>query len=109
MEFLVIAAILALAAGFWFSSNGGAKPIGTTALLTYGDSSETLRIPLDTDKTYDVDTGYYTIHLQVKDGRIAFVDSPCPDHTCESFGWLNREGQWAACLPAKAMLTIETE
>jgi len=34
------------------------------------------------------------------------VDSPCPDHLCENFGWLSRAGDWAACLPAKASLTL---
>ena len=51
-------------------------------------------------------THLYTIHLEVKDGAIAFVDSPCPDHLCENYGWLSREGDWAACLPARASLTI---
>ena len=38
---------------------------------------------------------------------IAFVDSPCPDHLCEGYGWLSRQDDWAACLPAQATLTIE--
>ena len=56
---------------------------------------------------YDIDTGLYTIHLRVENGGIAFVDSPCPDHLCEGFGTLKNEGDWAACMPAKASVTIE--
>ena len=61
---------------------------------------------LDRDATYDIVSGDYTIHLQVQNGAIRFVDSPCPDHLCENFGWLSRAGDWAACLPAKASLTL---
>ena len=40
------------------------------------------------------------------DGGIRFVESPCPDHTCESFGVLTKQGDWAACLPARAKLSV---
>ena len=49
---------------------------------------------------------YLTVHIEVKDGAARFVDSPCPDHICESFGWLSNEDQTATCLPARAVLTI---
>ena len=34
----------------------------------------TMNLPLDVDETYDVDTGYYTVHIQIKDGAARFVD-----------------------------------
>ncbi len=76
------------------------------AELIYGDNNTTMNLPLDVDETYDVDTGYYTVHIQIKDGAARFVDSPCPDHICEGFGWLSNEDQTATCLPARAVLTI---
>ena len=76
------------------------------AELIYGDNNTTMNLPLDMDETYDVDTGYYTVHIQIKDGAARFVDSPCPDHICEGFGWLSNEDQTATCLPARAVLTI---
>lgn len=85
------------------------RPSGGTALLTFGEDGKTMEIPLDKDARYDVDTGIYTIHLEVKDGAIAFVDSPCPDHLCEGYGWLSRQDDWAACLPARASVTILEE
>ena len=53
---------------------------------------------------YRVDSG--RPHIQIKDGAARFVDSPCPDHICEGFGWLSNEDQTATCLPARAVLTI---
>ena len=52
------------------------------------------------------DTGYLTVHIRIQDGAARFVDSPCPDHICESFGWLSEEDQTATCLPARAVLSI---
>lgn len=89
------------------------RPAGRTchrstleAELIYGDANTVQKFSLDNDATYDVDTGYYTVHIEVKDGAARFVDSPCPDHICESFGWLSAEDQTATCLPARAVLTI---
>lgn len=103
-DLVFTAALLALAAALFALTRGGP---GTVAVLRYGDPQTEQVIDLTKDARYDIDTGLYTIHLQVADGGIAFVDSPCPDHTCEGFGTLRREGDWAACLPAKASLSIE--
>ena len=105
-------AVLAVAAGLFLAQRlvllrSGSGKAGPVAVLQYGDPMQELRIPLDEDKTYDIDTGFYTVHLNVTDGEIAFVDSPCPDHLCEGFGRLKAPGDWAACLPAWASLSIE--
>ena len=76
------------------------------AELIYGDSNTKLTFPLEKDADYDVDTGYLTVHIKIQDGAARFVDSPCPDHICESFGWLSEEDQTATCLPARAVLSI---
>ena len=97
---ILFAIIILLAAGvLWLCFGHPAAGSGLVAVLTYGDDSTQLRISLDTDHRYDIDTGYYTIHL--------VVESPGPDHTCESFGVLTKQGDWAACLPARASVTVE--
>ena len=67
--------------------------------VDFGDGV-TETIPLDKDYDYLYDVGDYVVHLQVKDGAIAFQDSQCPDHVCEQFGWLSQKDAWAACVPA---------
>ena len=104
--FLIAATLpLALAAVLWLAAHHGGT--GRTAVLRYGDPQVEQRIDLRKNAEYDIDTGLYTIHLRVENGGIAFVDSPCPDHLCEGFGTLKNEGDWAACMPAKASVTIE--
>lgn len=103
---IFLAVVLVVIGGLLVWRYAGRQTAGTEAVLQYGDPTQEMRIPLDKDAVYDIDTGFYTIHLQVQDGGIAFIDSPCPDHLCEGFGTLRKVGDWAACLPARASLTI---
>lgn len=104
---LLFAAVVLAAAGILFALRGSHAAGGTLgAELIYGDDNTVQKISLDKDAVYDIDTGYLTVHIEVADGAARFVDSPCPDHICEGFGWLTREDQSATCLPARAVLTI---
>ena len=103
---LFAAVVLAIAAVLLLVRSAHSSGSKLRAELIYGDNNTTMNLPLDKNDTYDVDTGYYTVHIEVKDGAARFVDSPCPDHICESFGWLSNEDQTATCLPARAVLTI---
>ena len=98
--------VLAIAAVLLAVRSHNATGGKLTAQLIYGDANAVLDIPLEKDEAYSVDTGYYTVHIEVKDGRARFIESPCPDHICEGFGWLSAEDQTATCLPARAVLTI---
>ena len=99
--------ILAIAAVLLVVRRVHASGSGLRAELIYGDNNTTMNLPLDVDETYDVDTGYYTVHTSrsrtVQPGSWI---RPCPDHICEGFGWLSNEDQTATCLPARAVLTI---
>ena len=44
--------------------------------------------------------------IEAADGRIRFYSSGCPDQICVHSGWLSREGQSAACIPAGVALKI---
>ena len=117
---LVFAAVILAAAAVLLlvrKANQTGTPL--CAELIYGDSNTRLTFPLEKDADYDVDTGYLTVHIKIQNGKLQsirsekiqdgaarFVDSPCPDHICESFGWLSEEDQTATCLPARAVLSI---
>ena len=103
---IFVVVVLAIAAALLVARNLRSTSAALRAELIYGDDNTTMNLPLDVNDTYDVDTGYYTVHIEIKDGAARFVDSPCPDHICEGFGWLSNEDQTATCLPARAVLTI---
>ena len=85
--------VLAIAAVLLAVRSHNATGGKLTAQLIYGDNNAVMDIPLEKDETYSVDTA-------------RFIESPCPDHICEGFGWLSAEDQTATCLPARAVLTI---
>ena len=94
---LIFAAVVLAAAALLFvlyrANAPKAEPL--VAVVDFGDGI-TETIPLDEDHDYLYDVGDYIVHLQVKDGAIAFLDSQCPDHVCEQFGWLSEQDAWAA-------------
>ena len=105
---VLVAVVLAAAALLFVLYRANApKAEPLVAVVDFGDGI-TETIPLDEDHDYLYDVGDYIVHLQVKDGAIAFLDSQCPDHVCEQFGWLDKDGAWAACVPAGVYVVVET-
>lgn len=102
---LIFAGVLLLAA-LLLAVLANRRPPAAVAVLTYGEPQQTVELPLDENRVYHQDTGLLTVHIQVQNGRARFVDSPCPDHICEGYGWLSKDGDWAACLPARASLMV---
>ena len=90
VNLLFAAVVLVIAGVLFYLRSAGQSGSTLGAELIYGDAN----------------TGYLTVHIEVKDGAARFIDSPCPDHICESFGWISQEDQTATCLPARAVLTI---
>ena len=66
VNLIFVLAVLAIA-GVLFALRA-AHATGSTleAELIYGDANTVQKFSLDNDATYDVDTGYYTVHIQIK-------------------------------------------
>jgi hypothetical protein len=64
------------------------------------------RLALARDTTLDVQGRRGASRLEVRDGRIRFVDSPCVGRLCVHAGWLSRSGQVAACLPNGVVVEV---
>lgn len=103
-EILIIAAlVIACAAAIILIS---LAPRGSSAAVYY-DGELIQRIRLDRDAIYPIAAGL-PVTLEVKDGAIRFINSKCPDHLCEGFGFIGGEHEYAICMPAKAVVMIET-
>jgi len=65
-----------------------------------------LLIPLHRSQRYTFDGPLGTSVIEVRDGRIRFVESPCRNKLCIHSGWLQRNSEFAACLPNLVSITI---
>jgi len=44
--------------------------------------------------------------VEIREGRVRMLFSPCPNHTCQKAGWISRQGQVICCLPNKVLIRI---
>ena len=102
---IIVVIVIGLVAGLYIFLNK--KPSGK-AVLKYGNN-QSMDIDLSKDRKIDLESNGIEIHLDIKDGAIAFIHSECPDHICERFGYIKNVGESAICLPAKASVTIIKE
>lgn len=68
---------------------------------------ETQYLSLAKDGVYAIEGAALPVTLEVKDGKVRFIDSQCPDHICEGFGWVSTEYDTAVCMPAGVVLSVE--
>ena len=73
---LFAAVVLAIAAVLLAVRSHSATDGKLAAQLIYGDNNAVLDIPLDKDETYSVDTGYYTVHIEVKAAARGLLNRP---------------------------------
>lgn len=112
-DLLLLGVLVALAVGLfvyfrWGKASGGQNVVAV-ATIGYGAGQTTQTIPLHKEGITYIDNASLPVQLEVKDGAIRFVNSVCPDHKCENFGWLRQEGDWAACIPGAVSVTIVGE
>ena len=96
--------IAALGAMLFMNMN---KTAGTKALvdINYNGEKSRMEIDLSKDEVYHIQTNL-PVTLVVKDGKISFRNSRCPDKLCEGFGEISFDNETASCLPAGVIVVI---
>ncbi len=62
------------------------------------------RLSLDEDRTVEVNGPVGVTRVEVKQGKVRIVDSPCPNKLCVRQGWIERGA--IICLPNRVVVTI---
>jgi hypothetical protein len=78
---------------------------GEDAEIMAGDDKK-LKVSLNTNRRLNIEGPLGTSVLEVQDGRIRFVSSPCRGKQCIHSGWLQNTGDFAACLPNHISVTV---
>ena len=101
---LLIGAVLVLGIGLFHFQKLTRKP-GTTASVFIKEEKR-MTIDLTVDEEYHIEADL-PVTLEVKDGSIRFINSVCPDHLCEGFGYIHISDESAICLPAGVAVIVD--
>ena len=63
-------------------------------------------LSLNQDRLMDVAGPLGVSKIEIKQGKVRFLSSPCTNQYCVHQGWLNHAGQAAICLPNRVSLEL---
>jgi len=100
-DFVVIVSLVI--AGLYLLVSGKTSASTVTISTTEG---EVLKLSLNDDRLVEIEGRLGKSVIEIKDGKVRFVDSPCPHHLCMRRGWIHEGGDWVACAPNGIMVSI---
>ena len=80
---------------------------GSSSRVIIRGPQKTWIFPLDAGELVTVSGLIGETKVMIHRGSAAIVSSPCSGQTCVAAGELNKNGQWAACLPNAVILLVE--
>ncbi len=92
---LALVLVMSLFAAFWQPGAGGEGE--RVEVLVAGEVVRSL--PLDRDGRFEIAGRLGPSLVEVAQGRVRFVRSPCPGKLCVHAGWLHLAGETSFCLP----------
>lgn len=103
-DVVVIALAALLVGASWASLWRGAGP--AEWVLVTAPGMEARRVAIGEDATLEINGRLGISRIELRDGRVRFVDSPCVGRLCVHAGWLSRSGHVAACLPNGVVVEV---
>ncbi len=98
----VLAALTALSYGWAWN---GSQEAGSQAVIFVGEKKVGV-YPLDQPRTIKLQGTQGEATLEIKDGKIRMLSSPCRQHICLQMGWAGHNGELIACLPNKILVKV---
>lgn len=109
-DLLLIVSILIIAllfGGFLFLQQDETN--GVAALSVNGTIVALYDLEKEPDQLINLQESYgVPVTLEIQSGAIRFLESQCPDHICENYGYISREGETAVCMPNRTVLTVHS-
>ena len=97
---LAIITLVILYAVYW-----GRSVYGNQASIAIGGKHWST-IDLYQDRIIEVKGALGVSKLEVKDGKIRFIASPCDTKQCVHQGWIDQSGEIVACVPNEVSVRI---
>ncbi|OHD73100.1 MAG: hypothetical protein A2177_13115 [Spirochaetes bacterium RBG_13_68_11] len=103
LDIAAIVVSLAVVAAFAIAAYGG----GAAGQVVVEASGTRYRFPISTDRVERFAGPRGETIVEIRDGTVRVLDSPCPDKICVAAGAISRTGQFIACLPNRVSVTLE--
>ncbi len=92
--------------------------VGVFVVLAYGSTEVGSQIRIqgsDRDYIYELSSNREILipgplgdtEVEIREGHVRVVASPCRDDICVAAGWVSQSGQWIACLPNRVFIRVE--
>lgn len=101
--FVFVSALILL--GFLYSNYWRDAFLGNQAAIMIAGQHWS-NVDLFQNQWIDVPGALGVSKIQVEDGKIRFVQSPCDSKQCIHQGWISQGGELAACLPNKVSVQV---
>jgi hypothetical protein len=85
------------------------QPHHASFAIVQNNNGERLRISMQENHHYDIAGRLGKSRLEVSNGKIRFILSPCSQHLCVHTGWLKESGEAAACLPNGISMVLHSD
>lgn len=102
---IIVIAVVAVIALILFIPSLLKKDKLTALIYVDGEVAEEIQLD-DVAEAYTISPKNGT-EIEVQNGRIRFSSAVCRDKLCVNSGWLDRNGQTAACLPERIVISIK--
>jgi hypothetical protein len=87
------------------SLNPSDAGVGRTALIK-SLGRETFSVNLDRSRRIAVEGPLGTTTIEVGEGTVSIVESPCPHQLCIRKGGISHTGDWVACIPNGVVVSV---
>ncbi len=96
---LIVIALLGLVAVRYMAG-------GVDTVVVQADGKEVFRVPLADDGRLSADGPRGKTEIEIKDGRVRVIDSPCRRKTCVHTGWIDKAYQTIVCMPNRVVIRL---
>lgn len=81
------------------------RPAGQAAVIVSPEGEQRYLLSQQTTFTVEGNDGN-VLSIEIDGGRVRVAHSDCPDQVCVHSGWLSKNGQTAACVPAGVSVRV---
>lgn len=70
------------------------------------DGNEVITADIDVNRRLSIKGAIGITEIEIKDGRVRVIDSPCSNKTCVKTGWIDKPYQTIICIPNHVVIEI---